>query len=328
MNLFVARRAAIRAILATSAGALLLALLPFLLSPYAIRVCQLFMLATGLAVAWTILGGFSGYWSFGNAAFVGTGAFAAGLLELALQGWAAAPLFLLAFVAAVLVNGLLALAIAWPILRLRGIYFAIAMLGVSQVCYELVSNVDSLRGALGINLVNLVPEGMRPELFYYWALLAATFVVLVVAIVIKNSKFGYGLVAIREDEDTAQMLGVPTVRYKLGAFVISGMLTAMMGVIYGHNLGYITANSVYGVEFNLNPIVYPLLGGMGTIIGPVIGAGIMTYATQVLLGNLLGTHMFVTGLIIAVLVLAAPKGLHGAWHAYRLRLRRQRSEGR
>jgi branched-chain amino acid transport system permease protein len=326
MTLFVSGRAAWLSIGATVAGVLVLAVLPFLLSPYGVRVGQLFVLAAGLAVAWTVLGGFSGYWSFGNAAFVGTGAFTAALLELALPGWPASSAFMLALLAAMLLNGLLALVIAWPILRLRGIYFAIAMLGVSQVCYELVSNIDGLRGALGVNLVDVVPKGMRPERFYYWALLAATALIILVAIAVRHSKLGYGLLAIREDEDTARMLGVPTVRYKMIAFVISAMLTAMMGVIYAHNLGYITANSVYRGDFNLNVIVYSLLGGMGTIIGPIIGAGIMTYVTQVLLGDLLDTHMFITGLLIAVLVLAAPNGLYGIYDNWRLRRRRHDRE--
>lgn len=326
MKLFVSGRQAWVSIGVTLVGALLFALLPLLLSPYGVRVGQLFVLAAGLAVAWTILGGFSGYWSFGNAAFVGTGAFTAALLQLALPGWPAASSFALALIVAMLFNGLLALAIAWPILRLRGIYFAIAMLGVSQVCFELVSNIDGLRGALGVNLTDIVPAGMRPERFYYWALLLATLFIVLVAIAVRHSKLGYGLLAIREDEDTARMLGVPTTRYKMIAFVISAMLTAMMGVIYAHNLGYITANSVYRGDFNLNVIVYSLLGGMGTIIGPIIGAGIMTYVTQVLLGDLLDTHMFITGLLIAVLVLAAPNGLYGIYDNYRLRLRRRKQE--
>lgn len=326
MKLFVSGRSAWVSIAITLAGALLFALLPAFLSPYGVRVGQLFVLAAGLAVAWTVLGGFSGYWSFGNAAFVGTGAFVAALIELALPGWSPASAFTVALLAAMLLNGLLALVIAWPILRLRGIYFAIAMLGVSQVCYELVSNIDALRGALGVNLIDIVPKDVRPERFYYWALLLAATAIILIAICVRHSKLGYGLLAIREDEDTARMLGVPTAPYKISAFVISAMLTAMMGVIYAHNLGYITANSVFRNEFNLNVIVYSLLGGMGTIIGPIVGAGVMTYVTQVLLGDLLDIHMFITGLLLAILVLAAPNGLYGIYDAYRLRLKRQKRE--
>ncbi|MFN6951194.1 MAG: branched-chain amino acid ABC transporter permease [Albidovulum sp.] len=323
---FVAPRAAWTAIALTVGGALLLALLPFVMAPYSIRVGQLFILAAGLAVAWTILGGFSGYWSFGNAAFVGTGAFAAALTQVSMAGSSPVLAFTASLIVAVAVNGAMALAIAWPILRLRGIYFAIAMLGVSQVCYELVSNIDALRGAIGLNLVDIVPRGVAPERFYYWALLICAVIITIAAIAVRYTKIGYGLIAIREDEDTARMLGVPTSRYKIQAFVISAMLTAVMGVIYAQNLGYITANSVYRNEFNLNVIVYSLLGGMGTIIGPIIGAGLMTYVTQVLLGELLDIHMFVTGLLLAILVLAAPNGLLGIYDAWRLKARRQLQE--
>ena len=323
---FVAPRAAWTAIALTACGALLLALLPFFMAPYSIRVGQLFILAAGLAVAWTILGGFSGYWSFGNAAFVGTGAFAAALTQVAMAGSPPVLAFAAGLIVATIVNGAMALAIAWPVLRLRGIYFAIAMLGVSQVCYELVSNIDALHGAIGLNLVDIVPRNVAPERFYYWALLVCAVAITVIAIVVRYTRIGYGLIAIREDEDTARMLGVPTTRYKIQAFVISAMLTAVMGVIYAQNLGYITGNSVYRNEFNLNVIVYSLLGGMGSIIGPILGAGLMTYVTQVLLGDLLDIHMFVTGLLLAILVLAAPNGLIGLYDAWRLRLRRRREE--
>lgn len=323
---FVSPRAAWTGIAVTVAGALLLALLPLVLAPYSVRVGQLFILAAGLAVAWTILGGFSGYWSFGNSAFVGTGAFVAALTQAAMPAAAPWAAFTAGLVAALVANGLLALIIAWPILRLRGIYFAIAMLGVSQVCYELISNVDAFRGAIGLNLVDIVPRGVSPENFYYWALLGSTLLIVIAAICVRHARIGYGLLAIREDEDTARMLGVPTTRYKIQAFVVSAMLTALMGVVYAQNLGYITGNSVFRNEFNLNVIVYSLLGGMGTIVGPILGAGLMTLVTQVLLGELLDIHMFMTGLLIAVLVLAAPNGLIGLYDGYRLRAKRRREQ--
>ena len=118
-----------------------------------------------------------------------------------------------------------------------------------------------------------------------------------------------GLLSIREDEDTARMLGVPTERYKRLAFVISAVLTGMMGVIYAHSLGYITTDSVYRDDTNLSLIVYSLLGGMGTLFGPVIGAFLLVFITQVILGRLLDFHLFATGLLLVILVLAAPGGV-------------------
>ena len=134
---------------------------------------------------------------------------------------------------------------------------------------------------------------------------------LLIAWQIRRSRFGAGLLSIREDEDTARMLGVPTERYKRLAFVVSAVLTGLLGVIYAHSLGYITTDSVYRDDTNLNLIVYSLLGGMGTLFGPVIGAFMLVFITQVVLARLLDFHLFATGLLLVVLVLAAPGGVLG-----------------
>jgi branched-chain amino acid transport system permease protein len=124
-------------------------------------------------------------------------------------------------------------------------------------------------------------------------------------------RVGYGLLSIREDEDTARMLGVPTERYKIAVFVLSAALTGMFGVIYAWSLGYITTSSVYRTDFSLNMIVYSLLGGMGTLIGPILGSLLMVVLTQVLLGRLLDIHMLLTGALLVAIVLLAPRGLVG-----------------
>ena len=130
-----------------------------------------------------------------------------------------------------------------------------------------------------------------------------------------------GLIAIREDEDTARMLGVPTERYKAMMFVLSAVLTGMFGIIYAWSLGYITTGSVYRTDFSLNMIVYSLLGGMGTLIGPIIGSFLMVVLTQVLLGKLLDVHMMFTGILLVAMVLLAPRGLVGFARDFRERRR-------
>ena len=105
------------------------------------------------------------------------------------------------------------------------------------------------------------------------------------------------------------MLGVPTERYKRIAFVVSAVLTGLLGVIYAHSLGYITTDSVYRDDTNLSLIVYSLLGGMGTLFGPVIGASLLVFITQVVLGRLLDFHLFATGLMLVLLILLAPGGI-------------------
>jgi branched-chain amino acid transport system permease protein len=299
------------ALLLMVASAALLALGPLVLPPFYIRVGQLMLYSAGLGVAWAILGGFAGYASFGHAAFIGVGAFAAGLVENRFSSLPPPLLLLLGLAVGGACCAVLSAAIAYPILRLRGTFFAIAMLGVSHVCAELTNNVDFFEGSLGLNLPSVAPAGVEPATFFYWLYLFAGLVVLLIAWQIRQSRFGAGLLSIREDEDTARMFGVPTERFKRTAFVISAVLTGMLGVIYGHSLGYITTDSVYRDDTNLSLIVYSLLGGIGTLFGPVIGAFALVFITQVVLGRLLDFHLFATGLLLVILVLAAPGGVLG-----------------
>ena len=301
------------------AVAALLAFGPLVLPPFYVRVGQLMLYSAGLAVAWAILGGFAGYASFGHAAFIGVGAFAAGLVENRASGLSAPLLLLLGVTVGGLCCAVLSAAIAYPILRLRGTFFAIAMLGVSHVCAEITNNVDFFEGSLGLNFPSVTPSGLEPATFFYWLYLVGGLAVLLIAWQIRRSRFGAGLLSIREDEDTARMLGVPTERYKRLAFVISAVLTGMLGVIYGHSLGYITTDSVYRDDTNLSLIVYSMLGGMGTLFGPIIGAFSLVFITQVLLGRLLDFHLFATGLLLVILVLAAPGGVLGIARTVSLR---------
>lgn len=296
-----------------------LAFLPSVLTPFQVRVAQQLFLAAGLSLAWTILGGFAGYWSFGHAAFVGIGAFAAGLVATkAVPGGGNARMALAVIVGGV-VCGIVAALIAYPLLRLRGIYFAIAMLGVSQVAGELSANVEWLGGGLGLDLPAAGPEWMKPENFYYYLLLAGFAVTLASCSLIKDLRLGYGLIAVREDEDTARMLGVPTERYKIVAYVLSAVLVGVQGAVFAYSLGYFTTQSVFRLEFSLNMIVHALIGGMGTLAGPIIGATVMVVLTQVVLGSLLQVHLFITGAVVVAIVLLAPGGLLGVWHNLRRR---------
>jgi branched-chain amino acid transport system permease protein len=300
-------------IFASALSLLVLAFLPFLAPPFYVRVAQLVLLSAALALAWTLLGGFAGYWSFGHTAFIGLGAFAAGLFETNLMRGAPLSEFGAGLLVGSALCAVVAALVAWPILRLRGIYFAVAMLGVAQVLAELNNNIDAFKGSLGLVLPRIAAFGLRPEAVFYYLFLIAAFLTLLIAFAVKTSRAGYGLVALREDEDTARMLGVPTERFKIAMFILSAAITGAIGVIYAHSLGYITTGSVYRTDFSLNMIVYNLLGGMGTLIGPLVGSLLMVVLTQVVLGRLLNIHMFITGALLVLLVLLAPNGLAGLW---------------
>ena len=267
-------------------AAILLAFAPLVLPPFYVRVGQLMLYSAGLAVAWTILGGFAGYASFGHAAVIGVGAFAAGLAEQSLPDLPTVLLLPAGMLAGAAACAVLSALVAYPILRLRGTFFAIAMLGVCHVCAELNNNIDVLQGSLGLNFPPIAPPSWDPAIFFYQLYLATGTAVLLIAWQVRRSRFGAGLLSIREDEDTARMLGVPTERYKRTAFVVSAVLTGVLGVIYAHSLGYITTDSVYRDDTSL-----------------------------------LDFHLFDTGLLLVLLVLTAPGGVLGLVKSWKLRRR-------
>ena len=292
-----------------------LAAVPLHASPFALRVILNIYFGAALAIAWSLLGGLAGYWSFGSSAFLGLGAFAAALMQE--HAGIGDPLgrFVISVVAGGAAAGALATVIGYPILRLRGAYFSIAMLGVSLVLGELSNSVDLFEGALGITLDP--GTSMAPELLFYYLFLGLAALAFVVAVVVRYSRLGYGLIAIREDEDTARMLGVPTEPYKLIGFVLSAVLIGLTGAVYAYSLGYITTSSVFRSDLSFNVVVYALLGGMGTLIGPAIGAAVMTVLTDVVLGGMLQAHMMLTGLVIIALVFLAPNGVVGLFRRRR-----------
>lgn len=313
-------------LLAALAAIVVAALLPLWLTPFYTRVVQLFFFSAALAVAWNILGGYAGYWSFGHTVFIGIGGFAAAHFAMRVGTFGPAPFSMIVplLVAAVTSAGFAAL-IAYPLLRLRGIYFAIAMLAVGQVVSELVNNVNWFQGGIGVFLPPPVPSGMRPELFFYYVFGAVLVLALVISAWARGSRFGYALLAIREDEDTAQMLGVPTEQFKIAAFVLSATLVGVLGAVYAYSVGYFTTSTLFRIDFSLNMIVYTLIGGIGTLFGPVIGAAIMLFVTQVLLSRLLEIHLLITGLIVVAIVLLIPRGIIGTLQRLsRLPRRRER----
>lgn len=303
-----------------AAGAVVVAalILPVWIGPFYTRVLQLFFFSAALAVAWNILGGFSGYWSFGHTVFIGMGAFAAAHFVQKAGTFGSGPLAMLAPVlAAGLVCGLFAAIIAYPILRLRGIYFAIAMLGVSQVVGELVNNVSWFQGGVGVFLPPPALDGMPPEDFFYYVFGVLLLVCVITAAMVRKSRFGHALLAIREDEETAMMLGVATERYKIAAFVLSATLVGILGAVYAHSVGYFTTYTVFRLDFSLNMIVFCLIGGIGSLSGPIIGTAIMLFITQVLLSRFLDIHLLITGMMVVVIILVMPGGVIGALRAWR-----------
>jgi branched-chain amino acid transport system permease protein len=284
------------------AGAIVIAALaaaPAVLSPFVVQfLINLFMLAV-LAESWNIIGGFTGYASFGNVAFFGVGAYATGVLLTRAH---------LPFVVALLAGGALAMAFAaligLPILRLKGHYFAIATLGVAETMREVVYNVE-ITGA-GTGLVMPISRSALPFFLMMLAILVAA---TLVNWWLSESRFGYGLIAIREDEDAAGAMGIDTRRYKTIAFALSGMFAGLTGGVFAYWITFIDPDAVFKVIITVQMIIMAVFGGAGTVLGPLLGALVLASISEVLSTQLVSLAELFNGIIVVLVVLFMPRGL-------------------
>ncbi len=278
---------------------LLLAGAPAVLSPFLVQfLINLFMLAA-LAESWNIIGGFTGYASFGNVAFFGVGAYTTGVLLTVAE---------LPFALALPAGGLLAMVFAaligMPILRLKGHYFAIATLGVAETTREIVYNLKITGGGTGLSM----PITRSPLPFFYLMLgilLAAT----LVNWWLSASRFGYGLIAIREDEDAAAAMGINSALYKTMAFALSGAFAGLVGGVFAYWITFIDPEGVFKVIITIQMIIMAVFGGMGTVVGPLLGALVLASVSEVLSTQLVSLAELFNGLIVILVVLFMPKGL-------------------
>jgi branched-chain amino acid transport system permease protein len=281
------------------AGVLLLSAAPGVVSPFILQfLINLFMMAI-LAESWNIIGGFSGYASFGNVAFFGIGAYTTGVLVTRLG----VP-FSLAWAAGGIVAALFAALVGMPILRLKGHYFAIATLGVAETMREVVYNLEFTGKGTGLNM----PILKSPLLFFY-LMLGILAAVTLANWWLSQSRFGYGLVAIREDEDAAAVMGVNAPLYKTIAFALSGAFTGLAGGVYAYWITFIDPDSVFKVIITVQLIIMAVFGGTGTVLGPLLGTLVLASVSEWLSTHLVSLAELFNGLIIILVVLFMPKGL-------------------
>jgi branched-chain amino acid transport system permease protein len=307
-------RAARRGLFALG-GAFLLAFPWVFVQPYPRDVMIRILLHALLAQAWNLLGGYCGQISLGNAVFFGIGAYTSSVLGL---WWGVSPWagMLAGAGLAVLVSQ----AIGFPCFRLRGHYFAIATIGIGEIVQTVAINWDAIGGARGIWLP-IKPETLvnfqfhRAKWVYYYIALGLTAAVFLLTAAVGRSRLGYYFRAIREDSDAAQSLGVPLTRYKLAAIACSAAFTALGGSFYAQYVLFIDPESVLPTSLSILVCLVAVLGGVGTLWGPALGAIVLislSEATRILLG---GTGkavdlMIYGGLIVLVAVLQ-PGGLMG-----------------
>jgi branched-chain amino acid transport system permease protein len=279
-----------------------LALYPVQATGYGIRVMLQLFMWIALAQSWNLISGLTGYVSFGHVAFFGTGAYASSLL-IVKAGW---PWPLACLGGGVVAAGV-ALVIGWPCLRLKGPYFAIAMLGLNEVLRVIASYYEGLTG--GGNGLSLPTLYASVQIYYAMGLVAAA--VTLVAYVILTSRFGLRLMTIREDEVAAEAMGIDTLRYKLYAFLLSAIGPGIVGGLSARDQGYIEPISVFPLIMTITMIVMVLFGGKGTIWGPVLGATVLFSFQEAVWARFIYLHQLLFGAIIVAVVLLMPRGILG-----------------
>ena len=264
---------------------------------------QLFMLIT-LASDWNLTGGFTGYIDFGHAVFFGIGAYGTGIMMNKL-GVPFGAALLVGAVAAVI----FALLIGLPTLRLKGPYFSIAMLATFVAMREIVRVAKPLTG--GGQGLTLPPYLNRP-LFYYATLLLAIFVVSLIWW-IRRSEFGASLIAIREDEVGAEMRGINTTLHKITAFWIAAFFTGIVGGLWAYQNTFIDPDVVFFPSRTVELVMMVMLGGLGTVAGPVVGATVIYWLRDIVWANFEQYHLIVEGLLLILIVLYLPGGIVGTY---------------
>jgi branched-chain amino acid transport system permease protein len=291
-------------------------LLPLVVeAPSARNTAAVMLMTAQLGVAWNILGGYAGQVSLGHAVFFGCGAYTSTwlLLQHGISPW-------IGMLAGGAVSAALALVIGWPCFRLRGHYFAMATIAVAEIVQAVVTNWDALGGAVGLYLP-VKESGLGGFIFntsklpYYYIALGLLVVTLLVNWAVVRSFLGYYFRAIKDEPDAARSLGVSLTRYKLIAIALSSFLTAAGGTLYAQKELYIDPGSVLSTSLSIKISLVAILGGVGTLMGPVVGAILLTAIEQgsrtLFGGTGRGTDLIIYGLLIVGFAVFKPEGILG-----------------
>jgi branched-chain amino acid transport system permease protein len=288
-----------RAIGGTTAAALAMAVLPMAGNDYITGIG--FSLATWIALteSWMIISGMTGYVSLGHVVFVGTGAYVAALLWQILPVWAILPV-------AGLVGGTLALLVGYPCLRVRGPYFVILTFGLSELVKYVIVNIEA---ALTVSGRVLFGAPDVDDLF--WIMLGLAWVSLVVALIVRQSRFGAGLRAIRENEEAAETIGVSVSLFKLAAFVLSAVVPGMVGALMAMRSAYFEPLQFFNPQTSVLIVTMAVIGGSDRPFGPLIGVGCLVLIQEILWANLPQLYMIVVGVLLIGVVVWLPGGIFG-----------------
>jgi branched-chain amino acid transport system permease protein len=291
---------------AVIAGGILLASLR--VNPYLYFAGYVILQYVVIATAWNILGGYAGYVNFGTPAFFALGAYTAVFLIQTLR----APLPVL-ILAGGLVSALLGLGIGYLTLRLRGVFFSIATLALAVVLQTIIINWEFVGGSRGLSVIRPAgPPFGSYVTFLFTVMLALAVVAVTTARFIERSWIGRGLAALRDDEMAAECMGVPTLRLKLFATTISGFLLGVAGAPFPYYVTFVEPNSAFALDYAVNALAMPMIGGTTSWIGPVLGAILLGSAQQLATVTISSElNLFIVGVVLVAFVVLAPEGILG-----------------
>lgn len=280
---------------------------PFIFTArYSQHILILVLLYVALGSAWNVLGGFAGQLSLGHAAFFGIGAYAAAVLasKTPLSPW-------WALVAGPAVGLPVALVVGWICFRLRGPYFTLATIAVGEVVRLVALNWTELTGgAVG---VVIRPSGFSgaSKIPYYYIVLIIAAATVGLCQMMSRRKLGYYLMAIREDQETAESIGVNTTRYKLAALAISAALTAVAGAFYANYFLFVDPTIVLPLALSVEIVLISIIGGLGTVAGPVLGAVLLKLTSEIFRNEFEQANLLIYGALLILVILFMPDGLVG-----------------
>ena len=287
------------------AAFLVCAIFPYIASGFWIRLLTGIFLYAILAQGLNIIAGFTGYAAFGNMIFFGLGAYAVGVLMVK-----AGTSFFLSMIAAGAVGVIVAILIGLPLLRLKGHYFALASLGAAEAVRQIMDNLTDLcGGAMGLTLPQMAGKPAQVNTNFYYLIFGLLLIAFGATYVISKNRLGYALKAIKANEEAADTMGINPTFYKIVAWAVSGLFTAMAGGIYAYWFTFIEPATVFDVMIVVKLFVILLLGGAGTVMGPLWGAFIFEGISEIVWSRFLNLHMGILGILVILIVFFIPNGL-------------------
>jgi len=286
-------------------------------SPNFVRLLFTTLLWVTASVAWNLIGGFAGQVSFGFAVFYGLGAYTTALL----MNRGVQPV--VAFLASAVVASIASLVIGLPTFRLRGPYFAIATIGISEAVRVIMTNLAFTGGASGYRIVEHRPFR---QMEHYFSSLGLAVLAVIVAMLTARSKFGFGLRAIRQDEDAAADIGVNPFTEKLKAHALAAALTGMAGGIFARYAAFIHPGGVFAFQTSVQFLLMPVIGGIGTVWGPVLGGIVFGIVEEEIIAEFPSIHLLIYGAMLILIILVEPGGILGGIRKLTRRVRAGRTK--